>query len=121
MAAQHSFTTLWDVAGAAVGLDAGWVLSFVAVHPERVRPVRLIRAWLAGLSRMRRTVAAPARRDAFSTMCRVLASAAGLGAGSFLYALWILGTSALGFFFALGGLLLVSGLAVLGGVVLFLE
>jgi hypothetical protein len=54
-------------------------------------------------------------------MCKTLVSAAGLGLASFLYSLWIFGTSAVGFLFALGMTLFVFSMSVFGGVVLFLE
>ena len=121
MAAQNSFTTLWNVAGAAAGLGAGWVLSFVAVLPERIRPVLLARAWLARLSRMRKVAVVPPRQSAFRTMLKVLGTAAGLGGGSSLYALWLFGTSSDGVLVAMGTIILVSALAVFGGVVMYLE
>jgi hypothetical protein len=62
-----------------------------------------------------------AQQSAFRTMCKVLATAAGLGLASFLYSLWIIGISSVGFFYALGTTLFVFSVTVFGGVVTYLE
>ena len=60
-------------------------------------------------------------QNAFKTMCKVLGTAAALGGGSSLYALWIFGTSSDGVLVSMATIILVCALAIFGGVVLYLE